>query len=266
MHPIERLRYVARAPGGDQRMMVRETAGALRGLGLDPSGLVTACRRIVEHNATSGPLWWLCARVLTAADPMHEAWRLADQLADDPTEDALIEHLPADAVACVVGWPDLIADALVRRGDVRVLAVDGPQSAGFVRRLERADIDVERVPVGGLGAAAAACDVVLIEASAVGADGSIAPAGSRAAAAVAYCSEVPVWLVAGIGRRLPAPMWTSMVERICVADVPWELDEEFVPLPLFSHLVGPNGLMEAPGDAGDAECPVAPELLRGLAG
>ena len=36
MHPIERLRYVARSHGGDQRLLVRETAGALSGLGLDP--------------------------------------------------------------------------------------------------------------------------------------------------------------------------------------------------------------------------------------
>ena len=27
MHPIERLRYVARASGADQAMLVRETAG-----------------------------------------------------------------------------------------------------------------------------------------------------------------------------------------------------------------------------------------------
>ena len=27
VHPIERLRYVARASGGDQRMLVHETAG-----------------------------------------------------------------------------------------------------------------------------------------------------------------------------------------------------------------------------------------------
>ena len=55
VHPIERLRYVARARGADAESLVRETAGALRGLGLDPSGLVVACRRIVERHPTSGP-------------------------------------------------------------------------------------------------------------------------------------------------------------------------------------------------------------------
>ena len=40
MHPIERLRYVARSSGAPMSMLVRETAGALGGLGFDPAGLV----------------------------------------------------------------------------------------------------------------------------------------------------------------------------------------------------------------------------------
>ena len=71
VHPIERLRYVARARGADAESLVRETAGALRGLGLDMAGLVVACRRIVERHPTSGPLWWLCARMLTSSDPLR---------------------------------------------------------------------------------------------------------------------------------------------------------------------------------------------------
>ena len=265
MHPIERLRYVARSTGADQRDMVRETASALNGLGLDPSGLVTACRRIVERHPTSGPLWWLTARVLTAAEPMRDAAACARAVANDPTEEMLIEHLPADALVCVCGWPDLVTDALVRRGDVRVLAIDSSETDGFVRRLQRADIEVDAVSPTGLGAAAASADVVLIEASAVGQDGVIAVAGNRAVASVAYCAEIPVWLVAGVGRRLPPPMWTTMIERLSALDLPWELDEEIVPLALFSHIIGPGGLDEAPGDAASPECPVAYELLKTVA-
>ncbi len=72
MHPIERLRYVARASGGDQRMLVRETAGALRGLGFDPAGLVVACRRIVERHPNSGPMWWLCATVPVSGESQRD--------------------------------------------------------------------------------------------------------------------------------------------------------------------------------------------------
>ena len=124
VHPIERLRYLARSSGADPRVMVRETAAALRGLGIDPAGLVVACRRIVERHPTSGPLWWLCAHMLTAADPYATARRLADEIDADLTPDVLIDSLPADATVCVVGWPDLAGEAILRRGDIRVLAID----------------------------------------------------------------------------------------------------------------------------------------------
>ena len=83
MHPIERLRYVARAAGADAESLVRETAGALRGLGLDTAGLVVACRRIVERHPTCGPLWWLCARMLTSSDPMAAARAAVEEIECD---------------------------------------------------------------------------------------------------------------------------------------------------------------------------------------
>ena len=111
MHPIERLRYVARSHGGDQRLLVRETAGALRGLGLDPAGMVVACRRIVERHPTSGPLWWLCSSVVAAPAPFEVASRLADRIEDDPTPEVLIDSLAPDATVAVLGWPDLAGEA-----------------------------------------------------------------------------------------------------------------------------------------------------------
>jgi hypothetical protein len=265
MHPIERLRFVARASGADQRILARETATALRGLRLEPSGLVTACRRIVERHPTSGPLWWLCARVLTAADPFEESWHAVELIEADPTADVLVDQLPEDATICVVGWPDLAGEAIVRRGDVCVLAVDCSDGGGFARRLQRSDVGAEIVSPAGIGSAAAAADLVLVEASAVGPDGVLAPTGSRAAAAAAYCAEVPVWLVAGTGRRLPGPMWQHMLDQLAGAGEPWDLDDEYVPMGLISHVTGPQGFMSAPGDTATPECPIAHELLRTVA-
>ena len=85
VHPIERLRYVARASGADQAVLVRETAQALAAFRDDPSGLVAACRRIVDRHPTSAPLWWLCARVLTSPDGQREAWAAVDEIEDDRT-------------------------------------------------------------------------------------------------------------------------------------------------------------------------------------
>lgn len=265
MHPIERLRYVARASGADQRVLVRETASALRGLRLEPSGLVTACRRIVERHPSSGPLWWLCARVLTAPEPFAESLAAADEIEADPTPEHLVSLLPDDATITVVGWPDLAGEALVRRGDPYVLSVDAHgEGSSYVRRLQRAEVEAEVVPVTGLAAAVVASDLVLLEAIAAGPDGALCVAGSRAAAAVAYCAEIPVWLVAGVGRRLPAALWDQLVTRAGDGRDAWELDDEVVPFGLVSQVVGPTGLHDFPGDLLQPECPQAPELLRGI--
>ncbi|MBA2626082.1 MAG: hypothetical protein H0U89_10820, partial [Acidimicrobiia bacterium] len=85
MHPIERLRYVARAGSAEQRELVSEAATALGGLGDDGPGLVLSCKRLVERQPTSGPMWWLCARLLRAADPRGEAWRCVGEIDGDPT-------------------------------------------------------------------------------------------------------------------------------------------------------------------------------------
>lgn len=264
MHPIERLRYVARASGADQGPLVREAAGALAHFRDDPQGLVTASRRVLGRQPTSGALWWLCARALCADDPMREAWAVAEEIDDDPTARELAHALPDDSTVCVLGWPELVGSALVRRGDVEALVVDTlSEGSGLVRRLLHADSDAVDVPLAGLGAAAADADLVLLEASAVGPDAFVGVAGSRAAAAVARTADVPVWMVTGVGRLLPSRMWEALV-RLIDRDEPWERDDELVPLSLVDRVVGPSG----PEPVADAlrriDCPVVPELLRAL--
>jgi hypothetical protein len=271
VHPIERLRYIARASTDDQRLLVRETADALRGLHIEPAGLVVACRRIVERHPTSGPLWWLCASMLASSEPFAVARDLAAEIEYDVTPDHLYDALPDDATVCVVGWPDLVGDAVMRRGDVRVLAVDAnDEGSSFVRRLQRADVDAEVVPAAGMSAAALAADIVLIEALACGPSEALAATGSRALASVAYCSEVPTWLVAGRGRRLPEPLFAALLDRVADVRAPWDAAAEPLPLALFSAVVGPDGVVAVdPAAAGAvrsgllaAECPVAYELTR----
>ena len=263
MHPIERLRYLARSSGGDARVMVSETASALRGMGMDPAGLVVACRRIVERHPTAGPLWWLCAHMLTAADPYATARRLADEIDADLTPEVLIDTLPIDATVCVVGWPDLAGEALLRRGDLSVLAIDADdQGSSFVRRLERADVEAEVIEAAGLAAAVLAADVVLIEASAASSTELLAARSSRAVASVAYCSEVPVWAIVGIGRCLPEAGFTSLVQRVADVREPWLAEADVLPLALFSHVVTSAGCRPIEEAALVTECPLAHELLR----
>jgi hypothetical protein len=262
MHPIERLRYVARASGADHGLLVRETAGALASLGFDPPGLVTACRRIIDRHPASGPLWWLSARVLTAEDPVAEAWRAADEIADDCTPSELAHAIPDEATVAVLGWPEQVGEALPRRGDVDVLVIDAlGEGSGLVRRLQRSDVDAIDVPMSGLGAAVADSDLVVLEASAFGPTGFVGVAGSRAAAAVARHAQIPVWVVAGIGRLLPARMWDALVRRL-EDDMPWEADDDIVPVDLVDVIVRPSGACAVADALRRIDCPVAPELYR----
>jgi hypothetical protein len=264
VHPIERLRYVARASGAGQADLVRETASALASLGFDPPGLLTACRRILQRHPASAPLWWLSARVLTAGDPVAEAWQAADELDADPTARQLSSALPDDATVCVLGWPELVGDALVPRGDVTVLVVDvHDEGSGFARRLAMSEVDATDVPLAGLGAAASNCDLVLLEASGIGPDAFVSIAGSRAAAAVGRHSGAGVWLVGGVGRLLPARMWEALSGRVDDGTYDlWELDDEIVPLDLVDRVVGPWGMVPVADALRHVDCPVAPELLR----
>ena len=263
MHPIERLRYVARATGYPQSMVVGEAARALASFTSDPQGLVTACRRLVSRQPGSAPLVWLCARVLTAGDPRAEIRDALDELEGDPTAGELAHAIPEDATVLVVGWPELASEALPRRGDVEVLVVDVlNEGTGLVQRLLQSDVDAVDVPLAGLGAAAAEVDLVVLEAGAVGPSEFLAVSGSRAAAAVARHRGTPVWLVAGVGRLLPERMWQPVRDSV-LTDETWDADDEAVPLDLVDRIVGPIGPLEVADALRRIDCPIAPELFKG---
>lgn len=264
MHPMERLRAVARSEGASPGLLVREAAGALAALGSEPAGIVTACRRLVERHPTVGPVWWLASRVLCAADPVAEAWLVAREVDADPTVGHLVAALPDEATVVLLGWPEQVADAVRRRGDVTVLLVSsGGESAGLAPRLRRTGIEVHEVDDCGVGAAVASADLVVLEALAAGPARFVATAGSAAATAVAAARGVPVWVAAGAGRALPDPLWAA-VERPLEAGpgAPWERPEELVGLDLCRVVVGEHGLA-APSAAPRPAWGAAPELLAG---
>lgn len=267
MHPMERLRMVARASGEEPGVLAREAAAALSGCADDPRALVIACRRLVDRQATSGPLWWLAARVVASADPRTEAWISAELLHDDVTPAVVAASLPDDAVVTVLGWPEQVTDALRRRGDARLLVVDSLGDGSLlVAALDRIGSEASLVPEAGIGAAVAASSLVLLDASAVGPGGFLAVTGSRAAAAVAYTEEIPVWVVAGVGRVLPERLWRAMVGKVTALVDPWDADWEVVPLELATAVVGPEGPL-APAEAlALVDCPDAPELTASASG
>jgi hypothetical protein len=268
VHPIERLRYVARVGGVDQGELVREAAAALGGLHDDVGGLIMSCRRLLTRHPTAGALWFLSARLLSAADPRAEAWQVTEELDGDATSNHLVRLLPEEATITVVGYPELTALGLPKRGDIEVLAIDASgDGQALARRLRNGDVDAVEVPDAGVAAAVATSDVVVLEASCLGTStsgtgGFVAPTGSRAAAAVAHHAGVPVWLVAGVGRALPPRFWDAATAQLRGGDEPWEAAEEIVPLDLVDRVVGPDGGRDGGDLSARADCAPVPELLE----
>lgn len=265
MHPIEHLRYVARARGADASSLVREAATALASLRADHANLVIAGRRIVERHPEVGPLWWMCAHLLTSDDPTERAWEIADQIDRDPTARVVASALPDEATVLTIGWPELGGAGLMQRGDVHVLCADSRfEASGFLQRLERFDVSCEPLPAEALARAAAVADVVLVEAVAAGRQRVLAPVGSHVVAAVARSVEAPVWLVAGIGRRLPVEYVDAIADRVICRDEdsPWDGAIDDLPVGLVTQVVTEHGLTDDVAAGLRAACPFAPELLR----
>jgi hypothetical protein len=262
VHPIERLRYVARTDVVDAVDLAVEAADALGAFIDDPAGLVAAARRLVARHGSQGPMWWLCSRVLVAPDAAAEGRRAAADLLSDTTASALAAAVPDEARLLLIGWPPTVINALGRRGDLTVLAADDGTRPDVSRVLGRVDIDIRDVQAEGVGEAAASVDIVLLEADAVGPGNALAVPGSRAAAAVASAAGRSVWLVAPVGRVLPGPLFDAVQAATFVDDEPWDSGHDLLPLSLVDRIVGPDGPCPPEAALGGRGRPVAPELLR----
>lgn len=128
VHPIERLRYVARAGWAPPAVLAAEAAWALGDLArYEESAVVPACRRLLDRHPGCGPLWWVAARILTAGDRVEEAERCVDALESDPTVDLLAEELGTQRRAVRHGGMGEVASA-----DVIVVEVDAIGPGGLV--------------------------------------------------------------------------------------------------------------------------------------
>jgi len=265
VHPIERLRYVARAGGAGVTDLVEAAARALAGLDDDQAGLVTGCRQMVDRHPAVGPMWWLTSRMLCSDSPGREAWAAVSALAADETPRTLAAALPEEAVTVVLGWPDLTAQAIHRRGDLRVRVIDAHGEGGALAdALGEVGVEAVDVPESGLGAAVADADAVVIEPLAMGPGVAVAVAGSRAAAAVARHAGIPVWAAVGEGRLLPGRVLEALLGRLDARGDPWDAEHEVVPLDLIDIVAGPWGTGSAAEALGHTDCPVAPELFKGV--
>ncbi|HEX6424650.1 MAG TPA: hypothetical protein VFZ79_14305 [Acidimicrobiales bacterium] len=240
MHPIERLRAVARAREVDQALLAREAAGVLGSFAGDLPGLVTSCRRLLDRHPTAGALWWTCSRLLAAGDVRAEARAIGHDLRDEPATIALSLDLPGEAVVAVLPDP-----------------AGGSELAGELNAW-RDDLVVAHGP-GALRAPRDEPRVLLVEAGAAGPDGFVAAEGTADEIAAARDAGVAVWLVVDVGRRLPRVLFEALVAR---AQAPGAAPGaaappiEIVPTTVAERVVEPRRV----------DCPVAPELLRARGG
>lgn len=270
VHPIEHLRYLARAGYADAPELVTETASALKYLGADPANLLLTCRRIVEKHPTCGPLWWLCAEMLTSMEPRDSLRRCVDAVHGDSTPAHLAgdiaTRLPDGGMIVVNGWSWEIAVALCQSFGIEVCVIDGDNGADhMVRVLERNDVEAHLIDPQRAAAAVGECDAVIVSAAFAGADTLWAPIGSAQIAAVGYCAGVDVVATTPVGTRLPNTFVDAIVRLVDdqARGEAWHRDVEPVSLALLASVVGPARVDDAAmllANGIRAEAPAATEL------
>ncbi len=239
VHPIERLRYVARAGAVPVVPLVRESAAALSSFADDPKGLLTSCRRLLDRRCDCGPLVWLAARMLAAMDPRSEATRVVSDLAADSTPRVLqqgLDSLASGSSVLMVGEMGEFAAVWQDRPDLGWMECDDPTAYGMA-------------------------DLVLIATDCAGPSHALVAAEAVAAAETARDRATAVWLIAGAGRMLPEPMWGSLSKRF-VADDLSDLGLAILDLGAFvTSVVTPSGLRTPAEAARQSDCPVVLELF-----
>jgi hypothetical protein len=266
--PAERLRAVTRRHVDEERLAV-EAADALAGFANEPASLVVACRRVLAHHRSCGALWWVCSRILAAADPGLGAREAMRMLEGDRTADRLGATLPLldeGQVVAVVGWPDVVDLALIERLDIAAVAlrVEGADPTPALRR--RVSDRGVRI-VDPWDPVLTDVERFLVLASTIGPEQCMVPAGTTDALDTLGRTVREVWVVGGVGRVLPGRLY-DIVRREAFGgaddfddDAP-EIEE--LSLARVDCIAGPRGVQRAIDAALRSDCPVVPELLRPL--
>jgi hypothetical protein len=242
VHPIERLRAVARAREVPQSLLATEAAAVLGAFGDDLPGLLTACRRLIDRHPSAGALWWTCARLLAAGDVWAEARAVRSDLSGETVATTLSLDLPDGAVVAVIpdvaGGSELAVDVASWREDLVVAHDPG------ALHLDR---DEPRV--------------LLVEAGATGTRTLLAPEGTADEVAAARDAGVAVWLVVEVGRRLPDPLFDVVCRRASTRRTSGPTGRERQRVEVLDA-----GVAERLVEPVRVDCPVPPELLKAPAG
>lgn len=104
MHPIERLRFLARLRSDQVDLIAHEAAATLLACA-EPAELVVACRRLLDRHPAAGPLWWVASAALTSTDGGRALLDAMVAIESDPTPAFLEAELAVNAGAVgVLAW------------------------------------------------------------------------------------------------------------------------------------------------------------------
>lgn len=262
MHPIERLRWIARAESEPAASLGSEAAWTLGELAeSEPTALLTACRRLLDRHPACGPLWWVSARLAAADDPLEAGRRAAAELCSDPTSDRVGRELrtsfTAGDVVALTAPLELLLPALEASKPYPLRVVSSPWS---LRRCMQAltvvtSSDVTGWSPGEENEALRGAGVLLVEVLAVGPKGALGTPGVAAVLQAAREAAVPAWAVIGVGRALPERLFEAASERAGDGADHLDLDD-------FALAIGPDLTGAAATVAAQVTCPPGPELLR----
>jgi hypothetical protein len=235
--------------------LVVEAAECLTDFTHDTTQLLTVCRRLLAYHPACGPLWWLCARVVGAADAGDAARDARRRLESDRTTARLTSLLPFphDEPIAVFGWPELAGAALGDRPDLDVIAVRAGDArvAARMRRVHHGVRVVDPTEVVALGPTH-----LLVEATATSPTTALVPEGL--ADVLWGLGDIEVWLVAGVGRVLPQRLFDVLEAEVQRQELPFEVLETS----RAAKVAGPDALDPPERLSARIDCPVAPELLR----
>lgn len=264
MHPIERLRWIARADGEPAASLVTEAAWTLADLAeTEPQAVLSACRRLIERHPTCGPLYWAGATILTADDPVEAAHRISAALLDDPTTGHLATELNSSVtpgsvvVACEPA--ETLRGALERRPryEVRLVGSLADLRSG-VRMLAASGAEVTGYLDEELDEALDGAAVIVVEALAAGPSVALVTSTGAALAHEALPAALPCWLSVPTGRALPAPLVAAAVQAGLDSG-----EAEVLGPDEFTLAVGPGGAGDPASVVSASSCPAASELVAG---
>ncbi len=237
MHPIERIRALARASYLDPQLIAIEAADAIADTSVweGDAAAVSVARRLLAWHSFVGPLWYAAARTLHAVDPTTAACEIAEELGSDATGSALEAALGADmrVVTAGRGW-----------------GIDNMDSGAHLR------------PAGVVCREIENADVLVVGAQVLGPSGLIAESPAAALVDAAVDVDVAVWAVAGRGCAVDNRLWKRLVELVSsgrtgpqsniVSRAWWDFDEASGSVPArdldviesrqIDHVVGDGGL------------------------